>query len=103
MSEEQKGPLPVVKFLKIPSMGDPYLEGHRCLSCGAICLGELAAFSVGTPIQTLPSTPSLSVLVLFDVIHIDMHSIGRCVAVHLLQMHKTQNSFTHAMPCRARD
>ena len=40
MSEEQKGPLPVVKFLKIPSMGDPYLEGHRCQSCGAIFLGE---------------------------------------------------------------
>ena len=40
MSEEQNGPLPVVKFLKIPSMGDPYLEGHKCSSCGAIYLGE---------------------------------------------------------------
>lgn len=40
MSEEQTGPLPVVKFLKIPSMGDPYLEGHKCQNCGAIFLGE---------------------------------------------------------------
>ena len=40
MLEEQTGPLPVVKFLKIPAMGDPYLEGHRCGHCAAIYLGE---------------------------------------------------------------
>ncbi len=34
------GPLPVVPFLKIPEDGDPYLEGHKCKSCGAIFLGE---------------------------------------------------------------
>lgn len=40
MAEEQMGPLPVVKFLKIPAMGDPYLEGHKCKNCSAIYLGE---------------------------------------------------------------
>ena len=34
------GPLPVVPYLKIPDGGDPYLEGQRCGSCGAIFLGE---------------------------------------------------------------
>lgn len=33
-------PLPVVEYLKIPDGGDPYLEGHKCGSCGAIFLGE---------------------------------------------------------------
>ena len=32
-------PLPVVGFLKIPENGEPYLEGHRCQSCGAVFLG----------------------------------------------------------------
>ena len=33
-------PLPVVDYLKIPDDGDPYLEGHKCGSCGAMFLGE---------------------------------------------------------------
>jgi uncharacterized OB-fold protein len=33
------GALAVTPFLKIPEQGDPYLEGHRCKSCGAIFLG----------------------------------------------------------------
>lgn len=33
-------PLPVVEYLRIPDNGDPYLEGHKCGSCGAIFLGE---------------------------------------------------------------
>ncbi|MEQ8857310.1 MAG: Zn-ribbon domain-containing OB-fold protein [Pseudomonadales bacterium] len=33
-------PLPVVEYLKIPDQGDPYLEGHKCGSCGATFLGE---------------------------------------------------------------
>ena len=32
--------LPVVDYLKIPSSGDPYLEGHKCGACGAVFLGE---------------------------------------------------------------
>lgn len=32
-------PLPVMDFLKIPEQGDPYLEGYKCGSCGAIFLG----------------------------------------------------------------
>ena len=38
-------PLPVVPFLKIPDGGDPYLEGQKCGSCGAIFLGERATCS----------------------------------------------------------
>ena len=40
MAEESaaSGPRPVVPFLKIPSEGDPYLEGQQCKSCGAIFL-----------------------------------------------------------------
>ena len=34
------GPLPVVPFLKIPTKGDPYLEGHRCAACKAVFIGE---------------------------------------------------------------
>ncbi|MEM6708308.1 MAG: OB-fold domain-containing protein [Pseudomonadota bacterium] len=34
------GPLPVVPYLKIPSDGEPYLEGHKCGACGATFLGE---------------------------------------------------------------
>jgi len=33
-------PLPVVEYLKIPDNGDPYLEGHKCGSCGAMYLGS---------------------------------------------------------------
>ncbi len=33
-------PLPVVEWLKLPDGGDPYLEGHKCQSCGAVFLGE---------------------------------------------------------------
>lgn len=40
-----KKPLPVVDYLKIPDDGDPYLEGHKCGSCGAIYLGERAVCS----------------------------------------------------------
>ena len=29
-----------MEYLKIPDNGDPYLEGHKCGSCGAIFLGE---------------------------------------------------------------
>ena len=33
-------PLPAIHYLKIPESGDPYLEGHKCGSCGAMFLGE---------------------------------------------------------------
>lgn len=41
----QAGPLPVVEFLKIPEKGDPYLEGHKCKSCGAVFLGKRSTCS----------------------------------------------------------
>jgi uncharacterized OB-fold protein len=37
------GPLPVVPFLKIPSDGEPYLEGSECQKCHATFLGQRAA------------------------------------------------------------
>ncbi len=33
-------PLPVVDYLKLPEDGDPYLQGSKCQSCGAVYLGE---------------------------------------------------------------
>ena len=42
MSAEQASGklLPIVHYLKIPDIGDPYLEGSQCTSCGAIFLGD---------------------------------------------------------------
>ncbi len=40
-----KQPLPVVPYLKIPDQGEPYLEGQKCSSCGAIFLGSRVACS----------------------------------------------------------
>lgn len=31
-------PLSIMPFLKVPASGDPYLEGFKCKSCGAISL-----------------------------------------------------------------
>jgi uncharacterized OB-fold protein len=39
----EAGPLPVVPFLKIPSDGEPYLEGSDCQKCHAVCLGPRSA------------------------------------------------------------
>ncbi len=36
-------PLPIKPHLKIPDSGDPYLEGFKCKSCGAISLRERLA------------------------------------------------------------
>jgi uncharacterized OB-fold protein len=38
-------PLPAVDFLKLPEGGKPYLEGHKCKSCGAMFLGPRAVCS----------------------------------------------------------
>ena len=32
--------LPVVEYLKLPEDGDPYLEGHKCVDCNSMFLGE---------------------------------------------------------------
>lgn len=39
-AKEAGGPLPAVSWLKLPKGGDPYLEGHKCSSCGAVFLGQ---------------------------------------------------------------
>lgn len=44
-SGSAKKPLPVVDFLKLPESGEPYLEGHKCGSCGAVFLGERSVCS----------------------------------------------------------
>lgn len=44
-SQTAAGPLPVVPFLKLPTGGQPYLEGHRCTKCGAVYLGARAVCS----------------------------------------------------------
>ncbi|MCZ6659049.1 MAG: Zn-ribbon domain-containing OB-fold protein [Gammaproteobacteria bacterium] len=57
-------PLPAVSYLKLPEDGDPYLEGHKCGSCGATFLGERTICAkCGTRDQmqavTLPNSGSL--------------------------------------------
>jgi uncharacterized OB-fold protein len=42
---DPKKPLPVVEWLKLPEGGEPYLEGQKCQSCGAVFLGERAVCS----------------------------------------------------------
>lgn len=44
-SAETEGPLPVVNWLKGAGTDDPYLEGHKCGSCGAVYLGERSTCS----------------------------------------------------------
>ena len=45
MSEQEstQGPLPVVDYLKLPEDGGPYLEGNKCLNCGAVYPGTRSA------------------------------------------------------------
>ncbi|HIF63043.1 MAG TPA: Zn-ribbon domain-containing OB-fold protein [Deltaproteobacteria bacterium] len=45
MSEkvESSGPLPAVPYIKLPEGADPYLEGQKCSSCGAVYLGQRMA------------------------------------------------------------
>lgn len=38
-------PLPAIHYLKVPAAGDPYLEGHKCGSCGAMFLGKRSVCS----------------------------------------------------------
>jgi len=40
MAEAAKKPLPVTDFVKIPDIGDPYLEGQKCKKCSAVFLAE---------------------------------------------------------------
>ena len=40
MAEAAKKPLPVADFVKIPDIGEPYLEGHKCKQCSAVSIGE---------------------------------------------------------------
>ncbi|MDP6376736.1 MAG: Zn-ribbon domain-containing OB-fold protein [Pseudomonadales bacterium] len=57
-------PLPAVSYLKLPEDGDPYLEGHKCGSCGATFLGERTVCSKCSARDqmsavTLPTTGNL--------------------------------------------
>lgn len=73
MAEEAaaQGPLPVVSYLKIPASGDPYLEGTKCRSCGAIFLGERSTCSsCGTTGQLEPTPLSnRGELYVYSIVH----------------------------------
>jgi len=74
MSQAQaarKGPLPIVDFLKIPESGDPYLEGHKCRSCGAVFLGARDVCSkCGTRGQLSPvQLSNRGELYVYSIIH----------------------------------
>ena len=64
-------PLPVVPYLKIPEGGEPYLEGHKCGSCGATFLGERAVCSkCGARDQMSTVTlPSKGELYAYSIVH----------------------------------
>ena len=64
-------PLPVVPYLKIPEGGEPYLEGHKCGSCGATFLGERTVCSkCGARDQMSPVTlPNKGELYAYSIVH----------------------------------
>jgi len=64
-------PLPVVPYLKIPEDGEPYLEGHKCGSCGATFLGERTVCSkCGARDQMSPVTlPNKGELYAYSIVH----------------------------------
>jgi uncharacterized OB-fold protein len=66
-----KRPFPVVPFLKIPEDGDPYLEGQRCKSCGAIFLGDRHVCSSCSSIGQLEAIKlsNLGTLYVYSIIH----------------------------------
>jgi uncharacterized OB-fold protein len=68
---DAKKPLPVVEWLKLPEGGEPYLEGHKCQSCGAVFLGARTVCSkCGAPDKLkatrLANTGSLYV---YSIVH----------------------------------
>ena len=71
MAEAASGPRPVVPFLKIPSSGDPYLEGQKCRECGAIFLGERGTCSKCGKTGSLESKKlsNRGELYVFSIIH----------------------------------
>ena len=66
-----QGPLPAVDFLKIPESGNPYLEGHKCRSCGSVFLGARSVCSkCGTRDQLEPVRLSnRGELYVFSIVH----------------------------------
>lgn len=72
MSEKpkDKGPLPVVSWLKGAGTNDPYLEGQKC-ECGAIFLGERSnCSSCGARDQLTPTRLSnKGNLYVYSIVH----------------------------------
>jgi uncharacterized OB-fold protein len=60
-----------VPYLKIPEDGEPYLEGHKCGSCGATFLGERTVCSkCGARDQMSPVTlPNKGELYAYSIVH----------------------------------
>jgi uncharacterized OB-fold protein len=68
---EAKKPLPVVEFLKIPEVGTPYLEGHRCKQCGSVFVGERQHCSKCGARDSMETTKlsSRGSLYVFSIVH----------------------------------
>lgn len=64
-------PLPVVEFLKIPEVGTPYLEGHKCKQCGSVFLGERQHCSKCGARDSMETTKlsSRGSLYVFSIVH----------------------------------
>jgi uncharacterized protein len=68
---EAKKPLPVVEFLKIPEVGTPYLEGHKCKQCGSVFVGERQHCSKCGARDSMETTKlsSRGALYVFSIVH----------------------------------
>jgi uncharacterized OB-fold protein len=68
---EAKKPLPVVEFLKIPEVGTPYLEGHKCKQCGSVFTGERQHCSKCGARDSMETTKlsSRGTLYVFSIVH----------------------------------
>lgn len=73
MAEAATGaaPLPAVDYLKVPEGADPYLEGHRCGSCGAIFIGARSVCSKCGARDQMSATPlsNEGELYVFSIVH----------------------------------
>ena len=70
MSEAKK-PLPVVDFLKIPEVGTPYLEGHKCKQCGSVFIGARQHCSKCGARESMEATKlsNRGTLYVFSIVH----------------------------------
>jgi uncharacterized OB-fold protein len=60
-----------VDFVKIPEVGTPYLEGHKCKQCGSVFLGERQHCSKCGARDSMETTKlsSRGALYVFSIVH----------------------------------